>query len=175
MHIHSATCVHSSHVHTRMDPTRTTTLRARYERDLVRRMRKVQAAVVARIESDTFRLFTNAPANKISEFMNWLEVLQAREVLEVTRGTSLSTAAATSWQNIYLKAAYKKGMTNAANNVRAAGAKVSETYVEAAFRRPFHADPVGIVYTQAYSSLEGITQATSKKISQSLSLSMIQG
>lgn len=179
MHVHSDTCgcKHrrvSFETHARVDPTKTTVVRARYERDLVRRFRKVAKLIQERLDVVGDQLVTNAPADKHDQFMQWLRRQVANEVLEVTPGPA-QRVSPSHWQNLYIRSAYKRGMDGAGKSIKKAGGKVSQTWVDSGFNRPFHADRVGLIYTKAYSDLEGITAAMDKKISSELAMGMAQG
>lgn len=169
----------------RVDPTRTSQLRADYERALIRRFRVLQrmirAAVgyddalsvneIARVPRFTFE---RDPA-KIDGFMDWVRGASDAGILEITPGTPNRSAASKSWQNIYLRSAYQKGLANAAATVRKAGATVEPTYVDGAFYRPVHADGVGIIYTRGYRSLKGVTDAMDAGISRTLAQGLTEG
>lgn len=179
MHIHSSTCgcKHrriNFQVQARVDPTKTTVVRARYERDLVRRFRKVGKLIQEYLDTFGEQLVTNAPVDKHAQFMKWLQQQVDKQVLEVTRGES-QTVSPSHWQNLYIRSAYRRGMDGAGKSIKKAGGKVSDSWMSAGFNRPFHADRVGLIYTKAYSDLEGITVAMDKKISSELAMGMAQG
>lgn len=162
------------------DPTRTTTVVARYERDLVRRIRELQSAIVEYVVTNN-ALQINAPLGKgrspekVGKFLKWLQHQQAAKLLEVQEGTSLTSAASKSWQNIYIRSAYQKGIARSASQLKKGGVKVEKRWVDAAFFRPIHADALGLIYTRAYSNLKGITTAMDAKLSQTLTQAMADG
>lgn len=168
----------------KQDPTRTTTLRKQYESDLVRRFNAmIKLIEQVFMDSEPIILATNAPrkfkfepkAEKIDDFMDWLRQQERKEILEVQYGTPQRKASSSSWQNVYLKRAYKQGVNSAAQQLRKGGTKVKDTWVDASFDRPMHADRVGIIYSRAYGNLEGITSAMDKQISAALATGVSQG
>lgn len=185
------------------DPTQTTGLRRKYERDLVARFRRLAAliseALVGRdvlglgpspsLDATLFaaahrdearppgrRAFAfSRSASKVDAFMRWLREAESDVVLEVSRGTPLRTAASRSWQNVYVRAAYRRGLEQAAAELRRAGAKVSPSWLSSAFSRPAHADRAGLIYTRAYRELDGITRELDRQISRELAGGIARG
>lgn len=174
MHVHSEHCMHTFAASNRVDPTRTTALRKKYEADMVRRFKRVRKQIPDRLEAVmSSGLRTNARADgfeftldgrKIADFMDWLESTAAREIFGVEKGTSVSQSASRSWQNIYLRSAYQKGVALAASQMRKGAIEVADRWITAAFSRPIHADRVGIVYARSYSALKGVTSAMGNAI-----------
>lgn len=170
--------------HARFDPTNTAPIRARYERDLVRRFQRIAKLIHNGIgKRDGLNVNEVGPPvfdfrrdpDKAAEFMDWLRNAIDEGVLEVKRGTSVAKAADKSWQNVYIRSAYQKGLAQAAGQMRKAGATVEPTFVEAGFYRPIHADRVGLAYTRAYTDLEGITSAMDAGISRALAQGLSEG
>jgi SPP1 gp7 family putative phage head morphogenesis protein len=167
----------------RVDPTRTLTLRARYEREMVRRFTELKRLIREVIDAeDGFGLKTNAPkftfprdADKVSSFIEWLRKQVDRGILGTRYGVPQKTAASQSWQNIYLESAYQKGLADAAGQVKKRGGDVADDYMTAGFFRPVHADRAGLIYTRAYSDLKGITDAMDARMSRTLSQGLIEG
>lgn len=176
MHVHSTSCSHSFAANNRFDPTRTLALRKKYEADMVRRFKRLRAQIPARLEAVmSSGIRTNADGfeftldgRKIADFMDWLESTQARELFGVEKGTSISQASSRSWQNIYLRSAYQKGVAMAASQMRKGAIEVADRWITAALTRPIHADRAGIIYTRAYTALRGVTQAMDSAISRVL-------
>lgn len=162
-----------------IDPTKTSVLRKAYERDLVNRFQALKKLVRATIlDSDlslNARFSFGTSGDKVGQFMDWIKRQERSGILEVRDGISMVAAARTAWQNKYLRSAYQKGISRAASQVRKAGATVDSSFVAQAFARPIHADRIGIVYTRAYSELQGITDAMDKKISRVLAQAMLEG
>lgn len=167
----------------RVDPTMTTTLRSRFEADMKRRFRSLQAIVLREVgEMDGFGLVTNrgrfergTSSAKIAEFMRWLAETQGATLLNATPGVSVEQAASRSWMNVYLAAAYQKGVGRSAQQMRSSGAKIATRWVDEAMRRPIHADRVGLIFTRAYTELKGITDEMDKQISRVLAQGILDG
>ncbi len=191
-------CCHHHRVNAarRYDPTHTTTLRRKYEADMVRRFKALRRLIVEAVAvNDVFGLADAAPLvtmqagnapprrafaftrsdAKVAAFMNWLRQASAAGILEVHGGTPIASAGARAWQNVYLQTAYQAGIQQAANNIRGQGATVEQTWVSGAFLRPVHADRAGLIYTRAYGELEGITARMSAAISRTLAQGIAEG
>lgn len=200
-------CTHfHAHVN-RVDPTRTTTLRKRYERDLKRRFRGLRRAIIEMIVvDDVFGLqnetaTTSSPTalmarrtlharvrkpgkkafaftredQKVSAFMDWIARAESQDILEVTPGTPLRQAASSSWQNVYLRSAYQKGLANAGAQMSRQGVTVEDSWLQSAFFRPVHADRAGLIFTRSFSQLSGITDAMDGQISRVLAQGIVEG
>lgn len=171
----------------RYDPTRTTVLRKQWEADFKRRYKSIISDVnKSIITNDVFSLKTNEPIpsgsfdfarnpEKVALFMDWLEGEQKSKVLGIQRGTTVASAANNSWQNVYIDSSYKKALRQSATRIRRQGARVSDRFVDSAFNRPIHADTAGIIYTRAFSNLQGITQEMDKQVSSVLARGIIDG
>jgi SPP1 gp7 family putative phage head morphogenesis protein len=111
---------------------------------------------------------------KVSAFIDWLRRSHQDGILELRRGTAQRSAPG-AWQDIYIQSAYQKGLQQAASQMRKAGARVDQSFVDAAFLRPVHADRVGLIYTRAYTDLKGITDAMDAGISRVLAQGIAEG
>lgn len=181
------------------DPTGTTAIRARYERDLVRRFRQLRIGVLKAVGRDDVlglspikdalpklmlirdAIQTPPPKAfqflrkdaKVSSFMGWLRQAEDDGILAVQQGTPIEMAAQQSWQNTYIDTAYQKG-------IRDAGAKLKKAKKQAGpfigqFNAPIHADAVGLIYTRAFNDLDGITKAMDTQISRVLAQGLAEG
>lgn len=163
----------------RVDPTKTTLIRRKYAAEMGRRFGVVRRLVREKIQSGSFTLRTNAPTAsspaRHTEFMAWLREQINEHVLEVSKAASAAPLRRSPWQDLYIRAAYRRGMDSAAQSMRKAGVPVDGQWVDAAFRRPFHADRVAMIYTRAYAELEGVTKAMESRMSASLATSMAHG
>lgn len=186
-------CCDSLHLHRRLrtDPTRTALLRRKYEAEMVRRFKAIRRAIwEAIVENDVFgleplRTFARAPGRrafaftrldrKVAAFMEWLRQVEAQDILGVSLGTPISSAAQKAWQNVYLQSAYQKGLANAGSQLSRQGVEVRDSWLQTAFLRPTHADRAGLIFTRAYIQLEGITDVMDQQISQTLAQAMIEG
>ena len=164
------------HTNARYDPTRTITLRKQYEAEMVRRFKALRKEVKeAILVSQPMKLnafeFTRSP-RKVPEFMKWLK---RRVDFTIFDGVTDISTTNKAWQNVYIQTAYQKGIASAAGNLRSAGAEVSDRYISSAFYRPLHADRAGLLYTRAYSDLQGITAAMSTKMGRVLAAGILDG
>ena len=163
------------------DPTRTLTLRKRFQREFGRRFRWLRGEVRREIdEYDGFGLRTNRfvferSDAKVAAFMEWLEGKVHEGVLDVRIGTPMRAAASQWWGNVYLSSAYQRGISQAASQMRGAGAQVDQRWVDAAFQRDIHADRAGLAFIRAYEELEGVTDAMSQQISRHLAEGLATG
>lgn len=180
---HDHHCAHAHSTRDRRDPTKTTVVRAKYERALVRRFQQVKKNIRQKVVTENaFGLRTNAgefefptKTAKVQSFMRWLDRMVEEGVLERTAGMPMDRAANRSWQNVYLRSAYQKGLAGAARSMQRDGVEVSDRWIDEGFYRPMHADAVGLIYTRAYSDLDGITKAMDTGISRVLAEGMSSG
>lgn len=178
-------CNNSLHIHAELkrDPTRTTTIRQRFEQEASRRFRKLKGRIRQQIiELDGFGLKANRGRfeftrsdEKVASFMEWLRTAQREEILEVRQGVPQNVAARQAWTSLYIESAYQKGIAQAGARLRKAGARVDDRWINSAFNRPIHADRVGLAYIRAYDQLEGITQAMDQQISRELAQGLAEG
>ena len=186
--------LHNCALHThakakRYDPTRTTQLRTKFEADMVRRFKKLRAAIIKKIvDDDCFGLratgvirvhdrdfaFQTDP-QKVDAFMAWLKSQEQAGILEIQRGIGTSTSAQRAWSDVYIQSAYQKGIAQAGQELRKAGVTVSDRWIDAGFNRPIHADRVGLLYTRTYTDLKGVTEAMDQQIARTLAQGMIDG
>lgn len=170
----------------KVDPTKTIVLRTRFVREMRKRFRDLKQAVRKsiveldgfnlksnKIEAGTFKFTTDA--QKHGAFMEWLKGAEQDGILQVRRGTPLASAASNNWMNVYIDTAYKRGVSQAAGNMRSAGGTVSQRWVDAAFNRPIHADTAGLIYSRTYNELVGITDAMDQQISRVLAQGLADG
>lgn len=180
----------------RFDPTGTTSIRKRFEADLVRRFKRLRRLIIEAVaENDVLglapknrlnvRLGDQAPPRgafsfarsdqKVQLFMSWLREEQARGILEIQPGASIESAAANAWTSTYIDSSYRKGIRDAGRKLREGGASVAESWTESFFNRPIHADRVGLIYTRTFSELEGVTSAMDTQISRILAEGIANG
>lgn len=169
-----------------VDPTRTTTLRNQFMGEVGRRFRKLKGRILEEVvEQDGFGLkglktnrgrfeFTRSD-RKVEAFMEWLREAAREEILDVRVGVPISRAASSAWTSVYIESAHQKGIAQAAQRMRAAGATVAEEWVTAAFNRPIHADRLGLIYTRVFTELVGITEAMDQQISRELVRGIAEG
>lgn len=159
----------------KVDPTKTNGVRARFERELIRRFKKLAADAASVVSDPNFlRLQGNDSSDKVEKFLRWLRKKQDEEILEITKG-SPGKSGDRRWSDLYLRSAYQKGLAQAYGNIRAKGIKVEQGFIDAAFYRPIHADRAGLIYTRAYRELKGITDSIDSKLSGVLAQGIIEG
>ena len=175
------------------DPTRTSTLRAMFVRDVNRRFTKLKKDIYTSIvTNDAFGLNIqtnvaagpnafafNTSAEKVDAFMKWLQIQIDEGILEVKYMNQLGAAGQQPWTNMYIQDSYKRGITRARYETKKLGIKVppiEETGgIRAAFGTPFHMDRVGLLYSRTFQELKGITAAMDSQISRVLSQAMADG
>ena len=151
-----ATCCDHTHIHThgahKYDPTRTTALRQKFEGRAASKFRWLKGRINdAVISGDGFGLKTNRgefdfprSADKVSAFMAWLQQQANAGILEIRQGETLARAAERAWSTTYVRAAYQRGMSMSASQLRQQGVDVAPDWVTPAFTRPYHVDSVGV-------------------------------
>lgn len=173
------------------DPTRTLTLRRRFEGEVYRRFRELKGLIrTSIVDNDAFGLVVNQAANpnqfnfptadaKIAAFMDWLHEQEAEGIINTElRGGRRTEAARAAWFNLYITSAYQQGILRARQEIAKAGGPrmgADRTAIQMAFNRPFHADRVGMIYIRAYNELAGITDAMDQQISRVLAEGMAEG
>lgn len=185
----------------RLDPTGTLTLRAKFEQRLVGKFNRIKTLInQSLVQNDALglkaqrigdsvkqsiimdasalppRAFAfDRPAGKVERFMAWLQEAQNDGILEIQPGATMSSAARSSWMNTYIDSSYSKGVRDSAAKMRKGGASIAESWTEQSFFRPIHADRLGLIYTRAYSDLDGITKAMDQQISRILAQGIGEG
>lgn len=172
----------------RKDPTHTTAIRVAFEQDVNARFTKLRRQVRAAILSrDVLGLRTNdtlpghgafdfpRDSSKVAAFSKWLSEESSRDVLGVEYGTSVASASASAWSNVYITSAYQRGLSQAASELRGAGVSVSPNWVSSAFLRPMHAERVGLIYTRTYEDLTNVTTEMADQMRAVLALGIAEG
>jgi len=187
----------SAAVQSKIDPTRTLTLRNRFAQDMNARFNKLKKVVkTAIIDRDCFGL--NQPTThadpqpppdrafafplsqeKVVTFMTWLRRQEQLGVLAILRHPQIGTSIEPAWTDIYINSAYGRGVTRARQELRRAGYAVPTLEqtggLASAMMGPFHSQRVGVLYSRSFSSLRGITEAMDNQISQVLARGLIDG
>lgn len=176
----------------RYDPTNTGIIVAAFEAEIARRIADLRDAVWRTIvDDDALGLSQGVTVNvdsagpkrwayersgaKAAGFMQWLQRAASEGILGIVYGTPIASAAATSWSRIYIDAAYMSGMSQAADRLASAGADVEPTWIDAAFRRPIHAEASALVYTRTFESLRNVTLAMADQMRDVLTTGMALG
>lgn len=162
----------------RVDPTQTVLLRRAFEREMSRRFRELAKMMLERLVM--LELATNAvdlrrKDEKVKSFMAWLRRAQSKKILGIEYGTPVESASSQAWMNVYIRSAYHKGISRSASKIKQAGAQVEQSWVDAAFSRPIHAERAGLIFTRAFTDLAGVTEAMDQRISRVLTQGIIEG
>lgn len=173
----------------RTDPTRTTLIRQKYADACVRHIKTLRSQLTTSIvDRDCFGLsggvltalranelagfkqfaFTS-DARKHDAFMDWLRAQIDLEVLETV--DRHGNAVDPTWQDTYVRAAYQRGVTQAALSFPAAIRPVTEGF----FYQPVHASALEVLFTRNFEALKGVTDAMASAISRELTLGFAQG
>lgn len=172
----------------RYDPTNTGKIVAAMEAEIARRFAALRKVVWDTIvKDDALGLKVNVSSAgalrwqfersdaKVAGFMDWLMRQASEGILGVHYGADIPSAAGKSWSRVYIDAGYHSGMTQAASRLAAAGAKVSEAWVEAAFGRPIHAEASAMIYSRTYESLARVTDVMAAQMRDVMTLGMAKG
>lgn len=169
----------------RTDPTGTGAIRKQWEREIVRRFRRLRAEIVEAVARlNVFGLAQDqqlAPRafqfssskEKIEAFMDWLRGMEEEGILGMVRGSTIAMSSDQSWMNTYIDSAYRKGLRDGGEKL--GRGPLSTGPISSAFNRPIHADRVGIIYSRAFTNLLGITDAMDQKISSVLATGIAEG
>jgi SPP1 gp7 family putative phage head morphogenesis protein len=197
LHAHALTAYKAA----RYDPTRTTSLRNAFARDCRKRFAHLCRVITKSIvDEDCFamapgsggfaahvdmattgRLAFDYPrsADKVNEFMKWLQKQIDAGIMEVTTARQIGRAVEDVWANKYVTTAYQKGIIRARQEMLGKGYDVPKigdaSALFTAFNQPFHLDRVGLVYSRVYSELRGITALMDTQISRVLAQGMADG
>ena len=183
------------------DPTRTTTLRHAFMRDMDKRFNALKRDVlISIVQQDCFGIqpdiivltatgfkafdFPRA-ASKVDAFMDWLEEQERIGILEITRRPGgLRGGIEEAWTDRYIYSAYARGVIHGRTELRRAGydvRSVDETPggVDSIMTQPFHADRVGVAYTRTFEDLKSVTQImnaqTRRLIAEGLTIGLARG
>lgn len=186
MHVCGESCSHDRRVSTnavfRTDPTKTTELRRRFEKELERRFIVLKRLITEVVDKENaFDLTTNAgrfafdrDSEKRDAFTRWLRDQSRKGILDISEGVPVKSVK-DAWTNKYIQSAYQKGIANAGARMRAAGADVSDRWLNGAFNRPIHAERLARIYQRSFKDLEGITKEMDKQISRTLAMGLADG
>lgn len=181
-HIHINNAGFTSYAY---DPTRTTTLRNAFARDMRVRFTELMKVIkIGVVDNDCFGLTTvtinqmsppwerqfdlQTDAEKIVAFMVWLRTQ-----------IDLGILTEAPWMNLYLEDAYKRGVLRARYELRKAGYNVPQvdplTGVEGVISMPMHAATLGLVFVMASEALKGVTVSMETQISRVLARGLSEG
>lgn len=119
--------------------------------------------------------FPSDAAGKFEAFMNWLYQAMDDGILEVILRDSRRIVAHNAWQNVYVRAAYSRGIDQASAAMRAAGMEIPAYSIAAVLNYPMHADVLGLLFARNFDELKGITEAMGQQIARALVEGLSQG
>ena len=185
--------------HGQRDPTRTTSLRNAFVRELINRFRHLRGLIrKAIVEEDVFGLREGSgfkitvlqtpgrrrfafprSADKVSAFMEWLNRQVQQDILQVAQITQVGTGVEAAWTNQFIQDSYRRGVVRARSQLTKGGFNVpplSETGgILASMSTPFHIDRLGLLFTRTFNELRGITNAMDQLISRLLAQGIADG
>jgi len=194
----------NNHIHTnasvnRYDPTRTTALRNAFVKDMNRRFDGLVKIIYKTIVTeDAFGLnnkitiqgeFTTPSrasfafprsADKVEKFRLWLDKQIKNGILEVGELNQIGSGINGAWTNKYIFDSYKRGVIRARYELKQAKYKdipaMEQTGgIVMSMTSPLHIDRLGLLYTRAFSELQGITSQMDTQISRVLSQGIADG
>lgn len=184
---------------TRYDPTRTTTLRKKYEAEMRRRFYTVRSLVVKAIwKQDALGLEINKPFafnelisnalpgkqvwrfrtndKKLKSFQKWFQEQIDENILTVNiKGDP--------WTAKYVNSAYRKGGVRAYTDTHKEALAESpdfyrgskSQFLKSAFTQPERLSKIQFLYTRSFEELKGITNAMSQQVGRRLADGLAQG
>ena len=178
------------------DPTRTTSLRNAFARQMLKRFAKLRALITkAIVEEDVFGLneatiitfqtpgirrfqFLRS-AEKVNAFMEWLRTEINNEILQVSQFSQVGTGIEAAWSNQYISDSYRRGVNRARVQLRQGKFGVptmdESGGLDLSLSSPFHVDRLGLLYSRTFNELRGITNAMDQTISRVLTLGIADG
>lgn len=176
----------------------TTGVRGQYTAEMRRRFRRVKALVLETVsENDALRLrptppvhpgslfsaaraagkyaFPSDPAGKAAAFMEWLREAVEEELLGITQGDARKVVAREAWQDIYIRAAYGKGLAAADATLKRMGLEVPDMSLSGVFTLPVHADALALLFARNFEELKGVSETMAAQISRALAEGLAQG
>lgn len=169
----------------RSDPTRTTTLRMRFVRQMNRRFGELKRDIrISIVDDDCFGIQPNVlrvlasagrkafefarSEEKVRLFMEWLQKQEDAGILEMIRRPEFP-GVESPWTNVFIDSAYARGIRRGRNELRRAGYAVS-TFEEITggiaglMNQPYHADRIGVIYSRTFEDLRSVTQVMNAQI-----------
>jgi len=113
--------------------------------------------------------------DKVDGFVEWLDRQADRGILERGRHSGRDITAANSWQEVYIRSSYERGVNHADAAAVDAGIIPPEQTLDDVFRATRHADGAGLLYTRAFRELDGVTSAMAQDMTRELTEGFTQG
>ena len=137
-------------------------------------MREAEASIRGRAFA-----FKRDSGAKVDSFMSWLNEMEEKTVLEITRRPGTIRGMEEAWTDTYIQTTYQKSIIKERQKLLKAGVDVSPLEsaegMTGAFNSPFHADRVAILYQRTFNELKGVTKAMDQQISRLLAQGMAEG
>ena len=176
----------------RIDPTRTTLIRRKFVADMRRRFKALSRDIqILVVEEDAFglkgisilqsnqiwRFRTNT--QKLNAFRRWLQQQINAGILAPVGGPTGKP-----WLAPYIESAYKKGMLRAYTDLRRTEMALNppsfyrggrEEFIRSAFGAPESLHKVELLYTRAFTDLQGVTAAIDTQLSRILAAGLTAG
>jgi len=185
----------------RIDPTRTTGLRARFIREINKRFgqlkRDVRESIISRDcfgiqPRELISLAATSPRQfefgrtdaKVRGFVDWLVNLEEQTVLEITARGAIGMRIPNPWTDVYMESAYRQGIIRARAELRKLGYKVPGADempggVRALMSQPAHAERTALLYTRTFEDLKTVTQFMNadirRRVSDGLTIGLTRG
>lgn len=163
------------------DPTRTITLRNSFVRDVEKRFNWLKKQVWVKVveddflqpspdTADLFNINAEYPhsASKAASFKRWLDDMVEEGILETNVRDNILRTAPLGWTDKHVQSAYTKGIKRAQQEMRKVG-------ISAATNPSFHAGRLGLMYTNTFNELEGVTKAMNQQMTRTLAQGMAEG
>lgn len=175
------------------DPSRTAGISRQYRADLGRRWKKISSLIWQTVVvNDALRLkddrssvaaaqparpfqFRSDPEGLVDDFVAWLNQSLDDEVLEVVRGPGGRVTRNTRWQSTYVRASYSRGVEHADRSLRSIGVTLPRESLATIFSTPVASEALARLYARSFNELDGITRATSQRISRVLTTGLATG
>lgn len=179
----------------RYDPTKTTTLRNQYARKIKSKFKELAKTIkMAIVEQDCLALRPGLPirpftfqtnmalpgekafdfplsSQKIKSFMEWVNEQVENDILEI------HIPEGNRWYDAYIQSAYRKGVTNARQQLIQFGVPGIEKTggIDVVLNSPFHINRLANLYMRNFAGLKGITAAMDTQISRVLARGLGEG
>ena len=193
---HNHTNSYNLNVVLKTDPTRTVTLRTKFMNDMTRRFKKLRRDIYESVyTNDCFGLkprrglkFDAAiphrqyafltDSAKHTAFMTWLQEQIQTGILNLVPATGQFITTDVPWTNIYVDAAYKKGIRRAYSELEKSGYTLpprAKYPFRTALTMPVSAEKLQLLYSRTFEELKGVTSAMSQQISRTLAQGLAEG
>jgi len=176
------------------DPTHTIKLRGAFVAEMNRRFKHVASLVTkAIVEDDVFGLeenklqvLQNTPgrkafvfmtkAEKMQAFLEWLRQVEDAVLLELKVDMQYGVLARNPWFGIYLAKAFRQGTERAKQELKKAGLTVVlSDGIDTIYLNPVSVEKLMVIFTRAYTDLQGITATMDAQISRILATGLFEG